>query len=82
MTITTEFLDSLDRFSLVVNKRVTSTFAGGRKSVFTGRGTIVSDHRMYTPGDDFRSIDWNIYARTDKLHIKDMKKRKSWQCIY
>ena len=75
--ITTEFLSQLDRFNLVVRKRVTSSYTGSRRSVMHGRGITIKDHRIYTPGDDFRSIDWRIFARTDDLYIKRYEEDKS-----
>lgn len=68
--IDTDFLQQLKRFSLIVNKRVTSNFAGEKRSIAQGRGMLLKDYRKYEKGDDFRSIDWKIFGRTDKLHIK------------
>lgn len=68
--ITTEYLSSLDRFNLIMRKRVTSKYSGSRPSIMTGRGATIKDHRMYAAGDDFRLIDWKVYARTDNLYIK------------
>ena len=68
--ITAEFLEGLSRFSLVVRKRVTSNYIGGRKSIAVGRGVTFKDYRIYAPGDDFRLIDWKVYARTDDLYVK------------
>jgi uncharacterized protein (DUF58 family) len=68
--ITTEFLAGLDKFNLIVHKRVTSKYTGKRESLYKGKGNTVKDHRIYAWGDDFRSIDWKIYARTDNLYIK------------
>ncbi len=42
-----------------------------------GRGSLFRDHRMYAPGDDIRSIDWRVYARTDKLHVKQYEEDRS-----
>ncbi len=71
------FLDELDRFALVIKKRVTTTLSGKRKSPLLGRGTMIKDRRIYVAGDDFRLIDWKIYARTDKLHVKLYEEDKS-----
>ena len=68
--IDTSFLDQLSKFSLVVHKRVTSKYRGPRRSMAFGRGTLFKDHRLYAPGDDFRAIDWKVYARTDDLMVK------------
>ncbi len=75
--ITTDFLSQLDRFNLIVRKRVTSSYTGARRSVSHGRGITIKDHRIYTPGDDFRAIDWRIYGRTDDLYIKRYEEDKS-----
>jgi len=75
--ITTEFLSQLGRFNLVVRKRVTSSYAGARHSIVHGRGITIKDNRIYAPGDDFRSIDWKIFARTDDLYIKRYEEDKS-----
>lgn len=64
------FLGSLDRLALIVNKRVTSKYTGERKSVYSGSGTQFKDHRLYALGDNFKSIDWRVFARTDDLYIK------------
>lgn len=75
--IDTGFLHELDRFSLIIRKRVTSKYTGPRKSVAIGRGMIFKDHRLYSPGDDFRSIDWKVYARTDDLYIKNFEEERN-----
>lgn len=64
------FLDHLDRLSILINKRVTSNYVGERASRYTGKGLIFKDYTTYTPGDDFRTIDWKVFARLDKLFIK------------
>jgi len=77
MAIDTSFLSQLDKFDLIIHKRVTSNYSGPRKSVAFGRGIIFKDHRIYAPGDDFRSIDWKVYARTDNLYIKTYEEEKN-----
>lgn len=75
--IDTSFLSQLDRFSLVVHKRVTSNYIGPRKSTALGRGLIFKEHRIYAPGDDIRSIDWKVFARTDHLHVKTYEEERN-----
>ena len=75
--IDVSFLNELARFNLVINKRVTSHFIGPRKSIAAGRGLIFKDHRIYAPGDDFRNIDWKVYARTDDLYIKTFEEERN-----
>ncbi len=75
--ISAEFLDQLARFNLVIQKRVTSNYIGARKSINIGHGLTFEDHKQYTPGDDFRRIDWHVYGRTDKLHIRRFEEERS-----
>lgn len=75
--INTDFLEQLDRFHLVVKKRVTSNYVGPRKSIASGRGLTFKDHRIYSPGDDIRLIDWKVFARTDDLYIKTFEEERN-----
>lgn len=75
--IDTTFLDLLGRFDLIIRKRITSNYSGARLSTAHGRGVIIKDHRIYTPGDDFRTIDWKVFARTDKLHVRKYEEERS-----
>ena len=77
MTINTEFLSQLNKFSLVVHKRVTSNYIGPRRSIALGRGITFKEHRMYSPGDDIRSIDWKVFARTDDLYVKTYEEERN-----
>lgn len=49
---------------------VTDVFAGQYHSVFKGRGMEFEEVRQYQPGDEIRSIDWNVTARTGHPYIK------------
>jgi len=64
------FLRELDRFNLIIRKKVTSSYSGERTSVAYGKGLVFKDFQPYTPGDDFRAIDWKVYARTEGLFIR------------
>ncbi len=68
--ITESFLKDLEKFVLITKKRITSKYSGGRKSLMSGRGLVLKEHRPYTIGDDIRQIDWKVYARTDDLFIR------------
>ena len=71
------FLDQLTRFSLLVNKRVTSSYGGMRKSISTGQGLVFEDHQPYAFGDDYRRIDWRVFARTDDLFIRRFEEERN-----
>ncbi len=70
MVIQTDFLRQLDKFNLVIHKKVASGFIGDRRANFTGSGLIFKDYSTYVPGDDFKHIDWLVYGKTDKLYVK------------
>ncbi len=76
--ITADFLAQLDRFSLVVRKRVTSNYSGPKRSIAQGRGIIFKEHRIYAPGDDIRAVDWKVYARTDDLYVKVFEEERNF----
>ncbi len=75
--IDASFLDQLGRFNIIIQKRVASNYSGARLSSAHGRGIVMKDHRIYTPGDDFRAIDWKVFGRTDKLHIRTFEEERN-----
>jgi len=72
MAINTDFLKLLNRFSIIVKKRVTSNYSGSRRSIAFGHGLTIKDYRDYVRGDDLRLLDWKIYARSNKLYIRPL----------
>ena len=65
-----ELLKRVRQVEIVARRTVNELFAGQYKSVFRGRGMEFSEVREYQPGDDIRSIDWNVTARSGKPFIK------------
>ena len=65
-----EILEKILRIDITTNRLVTDVFAGAYHSVFKGRGMEFDEVREYQPGDDIRTIDWNVTARTGLAHIK------------
>ena len=65
-----EILKKVQRIQIVANRTVNDLFAGQYKSVFRGRGMEFDEVRLYQPGDDIRTIDWNVTARTGDCFIK------------
>ncbi len=70
MLLTPEFLKQLDPFYIRMNRSFRAKFRGERRSLNRGVGMEFADYRVYEPGDDLRHVDWNIYARLDRLFIK------------
>ncbi|MCL6512286.1 MAG: DUF58 domain-containing protein [Anaerolineae bacterium] len=64
------FLQSLRTLRLNAPRRRIGTLTGERRSMKRGRSVEFADYRNYTPGDDPRRVDWNIYARLERPYIK------------
>lgn len=65
-----DFLTKLEYLSLVSRKVFRGQLMAQRRTMKLGSGIEFADHRQYTPGDDFRYLDWNLYARHDELLLK------------
>ena len=62
--------------SLGSQRKAYSSLSGNYSSPFKGRGLNFDEVRPYQPGDDIRNIDWNVTARTDKVHTKIFKEER------
>ncbi len=65
-----DILKKVQRIQIVANRTVNDLLAGQYKSVFRGRGMEFDEVREYQPGDDIRTIDWNVTARAGTPFIK------------
>ncbi len=65
-----ELLKKIRKIQIRTSHMVSDVFAGQYHSVFKGRGMEFDEVREYVPGDDVRTIDWNVTARTGIPHIK------------
>ncbi len=65
-----EILKQIRRIQIYTNRKVNDVFAGEYESAFKGQGMQFDEVREYAPGDDIRSIDWNVTARMGKPYIK------------
>lgn len=64
------FLASLRSLRLHSPRRRVGSTTGERRSIKRGRSVEFADYRNYTPGDDPRRVDWNVYARLERPYIK------------
>jgi uncharacterized protein (DUF58 family) len=64
------FLRQLERLLLLLKSPVRGGLKGGRRSVKRGQSVEFADYRDYALGDDLRQLDWNVYARLEKLFVK------------
>src|SRR5690242_13108627 len=65
-----DLLARLERLELVSRKVFRGRLKGERKSRRKGQSVEFADFRSYVPGDDLRFVDWNLYARLDRLFLK------------
>lgn len=65
-----DLLARLERLELVSRKIFRGRMKGERRSKRKGQSVEFADFRNYVPGDDLRFIDWNLYARLDRLFLK------------
>jgi uncharacterized protein (DUF58 family) len=65
-----EFLRKLEQLSLVLTRTFAGRMHGERRSMHRGQSVEFADFRNYSHGDDLRYVDWNVYARLEKLFLK------------
>jgi len=65
-----QLLAQLERLELMSRKIFRGRMKGERRSKRKGQSVEFADFRNYVPGDDLRFIDWNLYARMDRLFLK------------
>lgn len=65
-----DFLTRLEYLSIISKRVFRGSLLAQRRTMQLGSGIEFSDHREYAPGDDFRYLDWNVYARHGDLLLK------------
>ncbi|MDQ3928876.1 MAG: DUF58 domain-containing protein [Chloroflexota bacterium] len=65
-----EFMRKLERLSLISRKLKAGRMKGERRSPRRGQSVEFADYRTYAAGDDLRRVDWNAYARMERLFLK------------
>jgi uncharacterized protein (DUF58 family) len=68
--LSADFLVQLERLSLLSRRSFRGRVKGERRSPRKGISVEFSDYRQYGVGDDLRYVDWNVYARLDRLYLK------------
>lgn len=71
-----EILKKVRQIEIRTRKMVTDAMAGHYNSVFKGQGMDFEDVRGYTPGDDIRSIDWNVTAKMGDPYVKRFREER------
>ncbi|WP_413433556.1 DUF58 domain-containing protein [Crateriforma spongiae] len=65
-----EVTGRIRRLELTARRVVEGFLSGMHRSPYFGQSIEFLQHRQYVPGDEIRHIDWKVYARQDRLHIK------------
>lgn len=73
---TQSLLSSIKGIQIRSKRQVNDIFAGAYESAFKGRGMEFEEVRDYSPGDDIRSIDWNVTARMQSPYIKTFREER------
>lgn len=74
-------LARLGSFELRAKHIVEGIMSGMHRSPYTGYSVEFAQHRPYTPGDDIRHLDWKVYARTDRLQIKQYQQETNLDVV-
>ena len=70
LVVNDEFLSQVELLQMLVKNNVAGLFGGNHQSKNFGSSCEFADFRDYIPGDDISKIDWNVYARSEKLYLK------------
>ncbi len=65
-----DLIKRIRKLEIATRKVVSSVLSGQYHSVFKGRGMAFSEVRQYQPGDEVRTIDWNVTARMNDAYVK------------
>lgn len=75
-TIPASVMAQIQRIRIRTQRIVNDLLSGEYESVFKGHGMVFKEVREYVPGDDIRTIDWNVTARTGQPHVKVMTEER------
>jgi uncharacterized protein (DUF58 family) len=74
-------LARLSSFELRAKMIVEGVMSGTHRSPYQGFSVEFAQHRPYVAGDDIRHLDWKVYARSDKLHLKQYQQETSLDLV-
>src|SRR5580765_3264780 len=70
----------IQNLELLAKQVVEGFLIGLHKSPFHGFSVEFAEHRLYNPGESTRTIDWKVYARTDRLYVKKFEEETNLRC--
>ncbi len=77
-----DIVRKVQRIQIVANRSVNDLLAGQYRSVFRGRGMEFDEVREYQPGDDIRTIDWNVTARAGMPFVKRFSEEREMTVLF
>src|SRR2546423_15307123 len=75
-----EHFPEIENLELLANQVVEGFIIGLHKSPFHGFSVEFAEHRLYNPGESTRTIDWKVFARTDRLYVKKFEEETNLRC--
>jgi uncharacterized protein (DUF58 family) len=75
-----EAIRRIGRMEIRARHVVEGFMSGMHRSPYFGRSTEFLQHRQYTPGDDLRHVDWKVWAKQDRLYVKQFEEDASMRC--
>jgi uncharacterized protein (DUF58 family) len=75
-----EAIRRIGRLEIRARHVVEGFMSGMHRSPYFGRSTEFLQHRQYTPGDDLRHVDWKVWAKQDRLYVKQFEEDASMRC--
>ena len=73
-------LDRLEGLSLVARTVVEGFMSGHHRSPYRGSSAEFAQHREYVAGDELRRVDWKVFARNDRLVVKEFVEETTLNC--
>ena len=74
-------ISKLGQLDVIATRIVEGFISGRHRSPYKGFSVEFAEHRSYAPGDDIRTIDWRVYARSDRYYIKEFEEETNLQAL-
>jgi len=76
-----EAIRRIGRLELRARHVVEGMLSGMHRSPYFGQSVEFLQHRQYTPGDDLRHVDWKVWAKQDRLYVKQFEEETNMRCL-
>ena len=74
-------IGQLGAFELRARMIAEGVMSGMHRSPYQGLAVEFAEHRQYVPGDDLKHLDWKVFGRTDKLHVKQYQQETNLDIV-